>query len=157
MGEQKLGTMETRQALALARDNGLDLVEISPNARPPVCKILDYGKFKFEEKKKAKERKAIQVTVETKEMKFRPKTEQHDMEFKCRHIRRFLEEGNRCLLVVLFKGRERAHPQVGLELLNGVVEQMADIGEVIQKPFLEAGKLSVLLAPKSKATTKTAS
>lgn len=110
---EKLGILETRQAIAIAEEAGLDLVEVSPNVRPPVCKILDYGKLKYDEKKKAKEYKAAQSTVLTKEMKFSPKTEGHDKDFKTKHVQRFLEEGNRCLLVVQFRGRERAPARRG--------------------------------------------
>jgi translation initiation factor IF-3 len=146
---EKLGVMETRKAVALAKELGLDLVEISPNARPPVCKILDYGKLKYDEKKKAKEHKASQITVLTKEMKFSPKTEGHDKDFKTKHVQRFLEEGNRCLLVVQFRGRERSHPHVGEALLLEVAESLSDVAEVTNKPAMEGGKMVMLLSPKA--------
>jgi len=133
----------------MAKEAGLDLVEVSPNARPPVCKILDYGKFKYEEKKKAKEARANQTKVVTKEMKFRPKTDTHDLKFKTEHIRRFIEEGNRCLLIVQFKGRERAHPEVGSRLLEGVAESLGELVEVSKRPVMEGNRMTMLLAPKS--------
>jgi len=145
---EKLGILETRQAIAIAKEAGLDLVEVSPNVRPPVCKILDYGKLKYDEKKKAKEYKATQTTVLTKEMKFRPKTEGHDKDFKTKHVQRFLEEGNRCLLVVQFRGRERAHPHVGEALLLEIAEVLSDVAEVTNKPAMEGGKIVMLLSPK---------
>lgn len=145
---EKLGIMETRKAVALARELNLDLVEVSPNARPPVCKILDYGKLKYDEKKKAKEYKASQTTVLTKEMKFRPKTEGHDRDFKTKHVQRFLEDGNRCLLVVQFRGRERSHPHVAEALLLEVAEALSSISEITNKPTMEGGKMVMLLSPK---------
>ena len=140
--------METRDALALAKENGLDLVEVAANRRPPVCKILDYGKMKYDEKKKAKEAKAKASRQEIKEMKFRPKTDTHDMEFKCKHVRRFLEEGNKCKLVVFFRGRERAHKNIGADVLWEVADLMKDIADVVQKPLSEGNKMSMLLAPR---------
>lgn len=138
----------------LAREAGLDLVEISPDARPPVCKIVDYGKMKYEEKKKEKEQKAKQTVVLTKEMKFRPKTEEHDLEFKTRHIQRFLEEGNRCLMVVQLKGRERAHPRVGEELLKRVAASLGELAEIGRGPILEGNNVTMLLTPKSGTAKK---
>ena len=116
--------------------------------RPPVCKILDFGKLKYDEKKKAKEAKANQTTVLTKEIKFRPKTDTHDLEFKTNHVRRFLEDGNRCLLVVTFKGRERVHPNVGRELLLGVAETLGDLAECSGNPALDGNKMTMTLSPK---------
>lgn len=145
---EKLGTMEISQALHLAKSAGLDLVEVSPHSRPPVCKILDYGKMKYDEKKKDKEKKAKQAKVVTKEMKFRPKTDNHDLQFKTNHVKRFLEEGNRCLLVVQFRGRERVHPRVGEELLYSVADSLAELAEVAKRPMLEGSRMTMLLAPK---------
>jgi translation initiation factor IF-3 len=149
--------MKTQDALALAQDKGLDLVEVSPNARPPVCKILDYGKFKYEEKKKAKEKRASQTRIETKEMKFRPKTDSHDMDFKCRHVEKFLNAGNKCRLIVFFKGRERAHPDVGRKVLDSVVERFADIAEITQKPMMDGNKMALTLSPRSGVIRRAAS
>ena len=154
MGGEQLGVMETKKALALAMEHGLDLVEVSANTRPPVCKILDYGKFKYDEKKKAKEKRANQTKVETKEMKFRPKTDSHDMDFKCKHVGKFLADGNRCKLVVFFKGRERAHPRVGSDLLYRVAERFEDIAEISQQPSMEGNRMTMMLAPRPSAPAK---
>lgn len=157
MDGDQLGVMETRKALALAMENGLDLVEVSANTRPPICKILDYGKFKYDEAKKAKEKRANQTRVETKEMKFRPKTDVHDMDFKCKHVEKFITEGNRCKLVVFFKGRERAHPRVGNDLLMGVATRLEAIAEITQRPTMEGNRMTMMLGPRSSVPAKEAS
>src|SRR5215510_11352391 len=110
--EEQLGIMPTHEALRLAEEKGLDLVEISPRAFPPVCRIMDYGKYKYEEAKKKQQQRKKASTVEIKEIKFRPKTEGHDMDFKVKHVRRFLEEGNKVRLVIVFRGREITHPNM---------------------------------------------
>jgi translation initiation factor IF-3 len=141
--------MKTQVALAIAREKGLDLVEVAPTSRPPVCKILDYGQYKYEEKKRKKEAKAKQSKVEIKEMKFRPKTDSHDLDFKTKHVRRFLEEGNKCKLVVQFRGRERAHPEVGEALLVAISESLDDVGEVTsRRPLMEGSRMILMLAPR---------
>jgi translation initiation factor IF-3 len=146
-GEQ-LGIMPTHQALRVAEDKGLDLVEISPGASPPVCRIMDYGKFKYEEAKKKQQQKKSTTIFETKEIKFRPKTEEHDMDFKVKHVRRFLEEGNKVRLVVVFRGREMAHPQTGRAVLDRVVDRCKDISSVESTPNLEGRTMIMLLAPR---------
>ena len=146
-GEQ-LGVMPTYQALALANEKGFDLVEISPGASPPVCRIMDYGKFKFEEAKKKRQQRKGTTVFETKEIKFRPKTDEHDMDFKVKHIRRFLEEGNKVRLVVVFRGREMAHPQTGKAVLDRVVARTSDIAAVEVSPNLEGRRMVMLIAPK---------
>src|SRR5439155_1997649 len=113
---------------------GLDLVEISPRAFPPVCRIMDYGKYKYEEAKKKQQARKRASTVETKEIKFRPKTEEHDLAFKVKHVRRFLEAGNKVRLAVVFRGREITHPQTGVKMLNAVVELCSDIALVEMTP-----------------------
>jgi translation initiation factor IF-3 len=123
--EEQLGIMPTHEALRLAEEKGLDLVEISPRAFPPVCRIMDYGKYKYEEAKKKQQQRKKASTVETKEIKFRPKTEGHDMDFKVKHVRRFLEAGNKVRLAVVFRGREITHPQTGLAVLHRVIERCA--------------------------------
>ena len=122
--EEQLGVMPTHEALRLAEERGLDLVEISPRAFPPVCRIMDYGKYKYEEAKKKQQARKRASTVETKEIKFRPKTEEHDMAFKVKHVRRFLEGGNKVRLAVVFRGREITHPQTGMAVLNKVVDKL---------------------------------
>ena len=126
--------MPTHEALRLAEEKGLDLVEISPRAFPPVCRIMDYGKYKYEEAKKKQQARKRASTVETKEIKFRPKTEEHDMAFKVKHVRRFLEGGNKVRLAVVFRGREITHPQTGMNVLNRVVDMCADIATVEATP-----------------------
>jgi translation initiation factor IF-3 len=146
-GEQ-LGVMPTYQALRAAEEKGLDLVEISPAAFPPVCRIMDYGKFKYEEAKKKQQQRKGTTVFETKEIKFRPKTDEHDMDFKVKHIRRFLEEGNKVRLAVVFRGREMAHPQTGKNVLDRVVDRCKDISAVEATPNLEGRRMIMLIAPK---------
>jgi len=146
-GDQ-LGVMPTHQAMRLAEDKGVDLVEISPNTFPPVCRIMDYGKFKYEEAKKKQQQRKGTTVFETKEIKFRPKTDEHDMDFKVKHIRRFLEEGNKVRLAVVFRGREMAHPQTGRNVLDRVADRCKDISAVEATPNLEGRRMIMLVAPK---------
>ena len=145
-GEQ-LGIMPMYQALRVAEDKGLDLVEISPGASPPVCRVMDYGKFKYEEAKKKQQQRKGTTTFETKEIKFRPKTEDHDMDFKVKHIRRFLEEGHKVRLVIVFRGREMAHPRTGKAVLDRVVDRCKDIASVEMTPNLEGRRMTMLIGP----------
>jgi translation initiation factor IF-3 len=146
--EEQLGIMPTHEALRLAEEKGLDLVEISPRAFPPVCRIMDYGKYKYEEAKKKQQARKRASTVETKEIKFRPKTEEHDMDFKVKHVRRFLEGGNKVRLAVVFRGREITHPQTGMKVLNRVVELCADIATVELTPNMEGRRMIMVITPK---------
>src|SRR6195256_927387 len=146
--EEQLGIMPTHEALRLAEEKGLDLVEISPRAFPPVCRIMDYGKYKYEEAKKKQQARKRASTVETKEIKFRPKTEGHDMDFKLKHVRRFLEGGNKVRLAVVFRGREITHPQTGMKVLNRVVEMCNDIAVVEATPNMEGRRMIMVIAPK---------
>jgi len=146
-GEQ-LGVLPTHEALRIAEERGLDLVEISPRAFPPVCRIMDYGKYKYEEAKKKQQARKRASTVETKEIKFRPKTEEHDMAFKVKHIRRFLEEGNKVRLAVVFRGREITHPRTGMNVLDRVVELCNDIATVEATPNMEGRRMIMVIAPK---------
>ena len=146
-GDQ-LGIMPTHEALRLAEEKGLDLVEISPRAFPPVCRIMDYGKYKYEEAKKKQQARKRASTVETKEIKFRPKTEEHDMDFKVKHVRRFLEGGNKVRLAVVFRGREITHPKTGMNVLNRVVEMCSDIATVEATPNMEGRRMIMVIAPK---------
>jgi len=146
-GDQ-LGVMPTHEALRLAEEKGLDLVEISPRAFPPVCRIMDYGKYKYEEAKKKQQARKRASTVETKEIKFRPKTEGHDMDFKVKHIRRFLEGGNKVRLAVVFRGREITHPKTGMNVLDRVVELCNDIATVEMTPNMEGRRMIMVIAPK---------
>jgi translation initiation factor IF-3 len=146
--EEQLGIMPTHEALRLAEEKGLDLVEISPRAFPPVCRIMDYGKYKYEEAKKKQQARKRASTVETKEIKFRPKTEGHDMDFKVKHVRRFLEAGNKVRLAVVFRGREITHPQTGLAVLQRVIERCADISAVEANQNMEGRRMIMVIAPK---------
>jgi translation initiation factor IF-3 len=154
-GEQ-LGVMPTHEALRLAEERGVDLVEISPRAFPPVCRVMDYGKYKYEQAKKKQQARKHASTVEIKEIKFRPKTEEHDMDFKVKHVRRFLEEGNKVRLVIVFRGREITHPQTGLAVLNRVVDATADLSGVEVTPNMEGRRMVMILAPKANVVRKAA-
>ena len=152
-GEQ-LGVMPTHEALRLAEERGVDLVEISPRAFPPVCRIMDYGKYKYDEAKKKQQARKKASTVETKEIKFRPKTEEHDMDFKVKHVRRFLEGGNKVRLAVVFRGREITHPQTGMNVLNRVVEATGDLATVEVTPNMEGRRMIMIIAPKPNVVRK---
>jgi translation initiation factor IF-3 len=146
---QQLGVLATDEALRMAEESGLDLVEVSPKAMPPVCKIMDYGKFKYEDSKKRKEAKKHQSTVTYKEIKFRPKTDVHDLDFKVDHIRRFLLEGNKARLVVIFRGREIVHPETGQAMLKKVIDLTQDIAMVEQPPMMEGRRMLMIIAPRT--------
>src|SRR5689334_8302347 len=152
-GEQ-LGILPTHEALRLAEERGLDLVEISPRAFPPVCRIMDYGKYKYEQAKKKQQARKHASTVEIKEIKFRPKTEGHDMDFKVKHVRRFLEGGNKVRLAVVFRGREITHPQTGMAVLNRVVEATNDLATVEVTPNMEGRRMIMIIAPRPKVVRK---
>ena len=146
--------METPDALRMAREEGLDLVEISPKAVPPVCKIMDYGRFKYEMAKKEREERAKRTVIEVKEMKFRPKTDEHDFDFKVKHIREFLQDGNKAKLVIQFRGREIVHPEVGQQVLKRVVEALNDVAQVEQAPMMEGRRMLMIIGPKSSGQPK---
>lgn len=146
-GEQ-LGILSRNDALAAAKEAGMDLVEVASTAEPPVCRIMDYGKFKYETQKKKQEAKKRQTVVQIKEIKVRPKTDDHDYETKVRHIRRFIEEGDRCKVTVFFRGREIVHKDRGLSILERVVQDTLDIAKVDQEPRAEGRTLQMLLVPK---------
>jgi translation initiation factor IF-3 len=144
----QMGIMRTDEALRIAEDGGLDLVEVSPKAMPPVCRIMDYGKFKYEQSKQQQKAKKHQSTVILKEIKFRPKTDDHDFDFKVKHIRRFLSEGNKAKLVIIFRGREIVHPETGQAMLKAVVEACNDIAVVEQNPMMEGRRMLMVIAPR---------
>jgi translation initiation factor IF-3 len=125
----------------------LDLVEVAPDARPPVVKLMDHGKFKYEQARAAREAKKKQHTIQVKEVKFRPGIEEHDYEFKSRHARRFLEEGNKVRLTMMFRGRQITHSQLGLEVLERLQEDLADVGKVESPPSFEGRVMFMVLAP----------
>lgn len=146
--------MPLEAALTLARNEGLDLVEISPMAHPPVCKVMDYGKFKYEEKKKAAESKRAQVVVQLKEVKLRPKTEEHDYEFKVRNTRRFIEDGNKAKVVIQFRGREITHKEQGTAILTDVANDLKDVAVVEMPPRMEGRMMFMILAPTPKVAQR---
>jgi len=152
-GEQ-LGVLTIEAALEKAGESGLDLVEVNPMAKPPVCKIMDYGKFKYEEKKKASEAKKKQVVVHLKEVKLRPKTEEHDYDFKVRNVKRFLEEGNKARVTIMFRGREITHKELGQALLDDVVKDTKDIAVIEQTPRMEGRQMFMILAPNPKVAQR---
>ncbi len=148
-GEQ-LGVMPTQQALDMAMEAGLDLVEVAPHAKPPVCKIMDFGKYKYQQQKKQQEARKKQAVVQIKEIKMRPKTDDHDLQTKLRHVIRFLQAGDRVKVTVFFKGREIVHKDRGLSILERVVEAIGDQARVEQAPRFEGRTMSLLLAPVAK-------
>lgn len=141
--------MPVEQALAAAEERGLDLVEVAPNARPPVCRIMDYGKFRYEEARKARQARRKQHNVQVKEVKFRPGIETHDFEFKVRHARRFLEDGNKVRATMMFRGRQMAHPDIGREVLQRVAEAVDDVGTVESGPTMDGRNMTMILVPTS--------
>lgn len=145
---QNRGVMAFFDALKLAEEAGLDLVEIAPNSTPPVCKLLDYGRFKFLEQKKAAEARKKQKTVEVKEIKLRPGIDTHDYDVKMKAARRFFEEGDKVKVTLRFRGREMAHQDIGYKLLMRVQEEMADIAKVESSPQLEGRQMIMVLAPR---------
>ena len=147
-GEQ-LGILPIQEAIRAAEERGLDLVEVAPQAEPPVCKIMDFGKYKYEQAKKAHESKKHQKVVLLKEVKMRPGTDVHDYNFKLNHAKRFLEEGNKVKVTVVFRGREMAHTELGQALLQRVVTDIAESGNVEQMPKQEGRALIMIIAPKS--------
>jgi translation initiation factor IF-3 len=144
----QLGIMATHDAIVRAEEQGLQLVEVNPKTNPPVCKIMDYGKFKYETSKRERETKRNKKTQELKEVKFRPKTHDHDFDFKVKHARRFLEEGHKVRLLVQFRGREITHPETGRDVLNRVVKELMDLATVGQVAAMEGNRMSMILAPK---------
>jgi translation initiation factor IF-3 len=144
----QLGIMQTQDAMRRAEEQSLQLVEVNQKANPPVCKIMDYGKFKYETAKRERETKKTRKSQELKEVKFRPKTHDHDFDFKVKHARRFLEDNNKVRLLVQFRGREITHPETGRDVLNRVVKAVVDLATVIQMPNMEGNRMSMILAPK---------
>ncbi len=152
-GEQ-LGVLPIEVALAKAKEADLNLVEVNPMAKPPVCKIMDYGRFKYEEKKKANETKKKQVVVKIKEVKLRPRTEEHDYATKVTHIKAFLEEGNKAKVTIMFRGREITHRELGQQVLDDVMADVKEIAVVEQTPRLEGKQMFMIIAPNSKVAQK---
>ena len=145
----QLGIIPIEKALQLAAEAQLDLVEVAPNAEPPVCKIMDYGKFKYQQNKRSQEAKKKASVIQVKEVKIRPKTDDHDLEFKIRHIRRFLAQKDKAKVTMLFRGREIVYVDLGMKLLDRVLEALQDEAVIGQKPKMEGRNLVMVLAPKS--------
>ena len=146
-GEQ-LGILEVEQALRIAEEQNLDLVEVAPLARPPVARIMDYGKFKFEQAKQARVAKKKQHVIQLKEVKFRPGIDEHDFETKTRHARRFLEEGNKVKVTLMFRGRQITHPELGRAVVTRVAQELADLAKVESDARLEGKAMTMILTPK---------
>jgi translation initiation factor IF-3 len=153
---EMLGIMATSEALRRAQEKGLDLVEVNPKAEPPVCKILDYGKYKYDEKKKAAEARRKQSVVEIKEIKLRPKTDDHDLDFKTRAAQHFIEDGHKVKFTVRFRGREITHPQVAQSQLEWIVQKLDEIANVEVRPAMEQRTMTLLMAPKPAVMQKVA-
>jgi translation initiation factor IF-3 len=147
---EMVGVLSREEALALAEESGMDLVEIQPTADPPVCRIMDYGKFKFEAQKKANAAKKKQKIVEIKELKFRPTTDDGDYNIKLRNLRRFLEEGDKVKVNIRFKGREMAHQELGMQMAARIEKDLADEVVIEQRPRLEGRQMIMMVAPKRK-------
>lgn len=144
----QLGIMSPEEALEKARGLGLDLVEIAPTAKPPVCRIMDYGKYRYEQSKKAREAKKKQTVIQIKEIKLRPKTDEHDFQFKARHVDRFLRSGNKAKITMMFRGREMVHTELGRRLLDRLADVLKDVGQVEQSPKLEGRNMTMVLTPR---------
>lgn len=147
-GEQ-IGVVTTQEALKKAENFGLDLVEVSPNAKPPVCRIMDYGKYKYEQSKKEKISKKKQHTITVKELRLRPRTDDHDLETKIRHARKFIEQRNKVKFTILFKGREMAYQDMGTNLLSRVQEMLEDIAKLDMEPKMEGRRMIMILSAKN--------
>lgn len=146
-GDQ-LGILPRSEAMEMAKEAGLDLVEVAATSDPPVCRIMDYGKFKYEQQKKKADARKRQSVIQIKEIKVRPKTDDHDYETKLRHIRRFLEDGDRCKVTVFFRGREIIHKDRGIAILERMVQDLSDVAKLEQEPRAEGRTLQMLLVPK---------
>ena len=146
-GEQ-VGIVSVPEALSYADKLNLDLVEVAPMADPPVCKVMDYGKYRYEQEQKAKEARKRQTTISIKEIKLRPKIDDHDFDTKKGHVERFLKKGDKVKLTIMFRGRELVHPHLGERLLRRMAEELADIGEVESEPNLDGRNMVMMLAPK---------
>jgi translation initiation factor IF-3 len=146
----QVGIVPLREALAMAEERGYDLVEVAPNAVPPVCRLLDYGKFRYEQSKKEREARRNQKQSELKQIRLMPKTDDHDVAVKANQARRFLLAGDKVKFNLRFRGREMAHPEIGRQMLDQIAEQLSDIAVIEQKPLMEGRVLSMLLAPTAK-------
>jgi translation initiation factor IF-3 len=148
-GEGKqLGILSVKEAIRIAEEKGLDLVEVASGATPPVCRIMNYGKYKYQQNKRSQESRKHQTVIQVKEVKIRPRTEEHDFQFKLRHVKRFLGEGDKVKITLLFRGREIAHPEFGRDMLNRILEEVKNETVLEQAPRLEGRNMVMILAPK---------
>lgn len=145
---ERVGIVGVPEALNYAERLNLDLVEVAPMANPPVCKVMDYGKYRYEQEQKAKEARKRQTTISIKEIKLRPKIDDHDFDTKKGHVERFLKKGDKVKLTIMFRGRELVHPHLGEKLLRRIAEDLAEIGEVESEPNLDGRNMVMMLAPK---------
>ena len=152
-GEQ-LGVMLTREALHMAEEQHLDLVEVAPKAKPPVCRIMDFGKYRYEQQKREKEAKKKQKVVSIKEVKLRPNIEQHDFDVKLKNALRFVEEGNKVKVTIMFRGRELSHPELGKEVLSRVAEKLGGLVSIERNAKLEGKNMTMIVAPKMQKPSK---
>ena len=146
-GEQ-LGILYPRDAVRMAREQGLDLVEVAPNADPPVCRIIDFGKYQYEAKKKAHEAKKNQVVIVVKEIKFRPGTDDHDYDYRIKHAREWLQDGNKVRATIFFRGREMSHRDLGFKILQKVEQNLSDIADIEVRPKMEGNQMFIIMNPK---------
>ena len=147
---QQLGIMPPQQAVAIAREKGLDLVEVSATAVPPVCRIMDFGRYQYQEQKRARQARKHQRTIYVKEIKFRPKVDEHDYQFKKKHIERFLGDGDKVKATVFFRGREMAHPEIGRRILERLVEELSEVAVPETVPRMEGHTMHTILTLKKK-------
>ena len=146
--DKQLGILPIGEALAEAARQGLDLVEVAPMATPPVCRIMDYGKFRYQQSKKVQDARKSQTQIQVKEIRFRPKTEEHDLQVKMRHIRKFLEQNDKVKISMVFRGREMAFTDIGRRIMEKVRDQLAEIATIDQQPRLEGRSMVMVVAPK---------
>ena len=145
----QLGIIPTPDALHMAEEQGLDLVEVAPNEKPPVCRIMDFGKYKYQQSKRLQQAKKKQKVILVKEIKLRPKTEEHDYHFKSQHVRRFLQDGHKAKVTIVFRGREMAHTELGRRILDRMAGELEDISTIEQTPKQEGRNLAMVLSPRS--------
>lgn len=150
---QQVGVISLREALQMAEERGFDLVEVAPNAVPPVCRLMDYGKYRYEQTKKEREARKHQKQQELKELRLKPRTDEHDLEVKANQARKFLSNGDKVKFTVRFRGREMAHPDIGRQMLEKIAEDLRDIASLEQRPAMEGRSISMILAP-AKSTAK---
>jgi translation initiation factor IF-3 len=151
---QQLGIMPPQQALAIARQKGLDLVEVAAAATPPVCRIMDFGRYQYQEQKRAREARKHQKVIEVKEIKFRPKVDEHDYQFKKKHIERFLADGDKVKATIFFRGREIAHPDIGRRILERLIEELTEVAVAETMPRMEGNTMHTILSRRMQAGSK---